>query len=434
MTPNQTKIFEYIYEPKYRRVGIKTVTQYGKSDITSMAIIHSLIDRKEKILIIAPSIKQSEIIMGYVIDHLFDHIDIQSLLEVSEPLERLKRERSKQRITLKNGSVVAILTADARTVSQEAKGLMGFGSDEIIIDESALIPEEMFGKIFRMVGGTAGKIVQLGNPFPSRHFERVFNDQTYKTISVDWHEAVKEGRLTQEYIDEARRTITNFDFTVFYDCKFPQDEGQVFKGFSKILNAIPTKPLISHLYVMGVDLARVTDYTVIAVYDRMTNAQVYQSRFNNLDWNYQKEKIKTIAKLYNDALVVLDASGLGDPIAEDLIRDGVAINPVRITAPVKTELIEKLSIAIEQGMIRMINIPETRLELEKFTYEKNPSGYIRYEARSGYTDDIIISHSLAVRELLDPLKIEALEEVSLVRRHYLDSVAKMREQEVVNEW
>lgn len=432
LSPSQEKVFEYIYDPKYRRVAIKTVTQFGKSDVTSMAIIHSLIDRPEKILIVSPSIKQSEIIMGYIIDHLFDHDDIKSLLEVDEPLARLKRERSKQRITLKNGSEVAILTADARTVSQEAKGLMGFGASTVVVDESAIIPDEMYGKIFRMVGGTGGKIVQLGNPFPSKHFSDTFDDPTYTTLTVDWRQAVAEGRFTKEYIEEARRTITHFDFTVFYDCIFPRNEGDVFRDFMPVMCAMPQKPLDNHIYVMGVDLARVTDYTVISVFDRMTNAQVYQKRFNELDWVTQRSRIKNISKLYNNALVVLDASGLGDPIAEDLIRQGVPVSPVRISAPVKTELIEKLSIAIEQRMIKIINMPETRLELEKFTYTKNSSGYIKYEARQGYHDDIVTSLALAVRELLDTLKVEEVEEVSPVRQHFLKITSEEQSDSMIN--
>ena len=98
---------------------------------------------------------------------------------------------------------------------------MGFGASTVVVDESAIIPDEMYGKIFRMVGGTGGKIVQLGNPFPLSTFPIHSDDPTYTTLTVDWRQAVAEGRFTKEYIEEARRTITHFDFTVFYDCIFP---------------------------------------------------------------------------------------------------------------------------------------------------------------------------------------------------------------------
>jgi hypothetical protein len=417
LTDGQASIFELIYNPSFRRVGIKTVTQYGKSDVTSLAIIHSLIDRKEKILVVSPSIKQSEIIMGYVIDHLFDHSKIQAMLEVNTSLERLKQERSKSRITLKNGSEFAILTADARTVSQEAKGLMGFGADTVVVDESALIPDEMFGKIFRMVGGTGGKIVQLGNPFPSKHFSNIFEDSHYKTITINWQYAVDEGRFTKEYIEEARRTITAFDFEVFYECRFPKELGEVFRNVKDVATARPEKPQEGHVYVMGVDLARVVDYTVIAIYDRSTNAQVYQDRFQTLDWAFQKKRIGAMAKYYNNCLIVLDATGVGDPIAEDLIRSGFAVRPYRISAQSKSDLIEKMSIYMEQNKIQILPLQESIEEFNSFTYTVTSSGYIKYEARNNMHDDIVIANALAVIELLDPIPYKSEEELTLIQQN-----------------
>ena len=400
MTDGQAEIFKYIYEPEYKRVGIKAVTQYGKSDITSMATIHILTDRPTKVLIVSPRMKQSQIIMGYIIQHFFDNPELEGMLEVSEPLERLKRERSKSRITLRNGSEVAVLTADTRTVSQEAKSLMGFGADVVINDESGLIPSNMFAKIFRMIGGHKyGKLVQLGNPFPSDHFEAIFKDPNYKTLTIDWKQAVKEGRFTEEYIEEARRTITRLDFRIFYDCEFPEREGMLFRALPRVMNARPVKPLDRHHYVMGVDLAKVEDWTVLTVYDRTNNKQVYQDRFQNIDWGFQKKKIKIISEHYNKAVIVIDATGLGDPVADDLLRDGMSVIPVKFSNPMKKELIEKLVLWIEQGMIQMLPIKETKDEFENFIYEKLPSGSWRYNAKEGFHDDIVWAHALAVKDL-----------------------------------
>ena len=46
---------------------------------------------------------------------------------------------------------------------------------------------------------------------------------------------------------------------------------------------------------MGVDLARLQDFTVIIVLDSDGN-MVYMDRFNQIDWNVQKERIKSISK------------------------------------------------------------------------------------------------------------------------------------------
>ena len=150
---------------------------------------------------------------------------------------------------------------------------------------------------------------------------------------------------------------------------------------------------------MGVDLDKVQDYTVITIYDRTNNKQVYKDRFNKLEWPYQKAKIIESAKHYNDALVVLDATGLGDPIADDLIRAGIAIEPFKLTNTTKKEIIEKMSIWIDQHKISMINLPETITEFTSFTYDVSSTGRIMYNAPVGFHDDIVISHCLAVSGL-----------------------------------
>ncbi len=200
---------------------------------------------------------------------------------------------------------------------------------------------------------------------------------------------------------------------------FLEDTGVVFRGARQIATAEPHKPLTDHVYVMGVDLAKVQDWTVIAVYGRKTNAQVYQDRFKTIEWPFQKKKIVSVARHYNNALVMLDATGVGDPIADDLMREGLAVEPIKLTNQSKKEIIEKLSIYIEQGKIKILNIPESIAEFEAFTYDVTNSGKIVYNAPAGFHDDIIIAHGLAVWGLT-PLYPEAKEEpVSLIRQEYL---------------
>lgn len=181
-------------------------------------------ERREKILIVAPSEKQSTIIMNDVIDHLFDSKDITDMLEYDpSSIERLKKERSKERITFKNSSEIFILTADVRTISKNALNLMGFGASIVIADEAALIPDVMFSKILRMVGGIeGGKLIKLGNTFEKNHFFKSLHSERYQKITLDYTTGLKEGRISQAFIDEARDDMPPMDFSIFYECKFPE--------------------------------------------------------------------------------------------------------------------------------------------------------------------------------------------------------------------
>lgn len=233
LTPWQEEIYKAIYEREISRVAIKTTTQYGKSEVVSMALINLAIEKKERILIIAPSGAQAAIIMDKVIDHIFDHPFVTGMVDYhAESVEKLKQEQSKRHISFKNGSEILMLTADADNIKKEAKNLMGFGATVIVIDESSLIPDSMYGKILRMVGGVRnGKIVQLGNPFENNHFGKCFGGITkngifqatrYYCISVNWKMAMNEGRLTKEFLDEAREDMTELDWLIFYEVKFPE--------------------------------------------------------------------------------------------------------------------------------------------------------------------------------------------------------------------
>lgn len=223
LSKGQEDIFRLVFDPKIKRVAIKATTQYGKSEVASMALITIAVERKEKILVVAPSAKQAGIIMGKVIEHLFHHPLLTGMIDYSAlTVERLRQERSKTRVTFKNGSEIMILTAEAKHISQEAKNLMGFGATIVLIDESSLIPDIMFSKILRMVGGLErGKIIQLGNPFENNHFGRAFESKLYQTLSINWKQALAEGRLTQDFLDEARETMSDLDWEVFYECNFP---------------------------------------------------------------------------------------------------------------------------------------------------------------------------------------------------------------------
>jgi hypothetical protein len=92
----------------------------------------------------------------------------------------------------------------------------------------------------------------------------------------------------------------------------------------------------------------------------------------------------------------VDATGVGDPIYENLSRAGLKVHPVKFTSAVKKHLIENLAIMIEKREITFPEIPEIINELNMFTLDVGPTGNIRYQAQAGYHDDIVISMALAV--------------------------------------
>ena len=111
---------------------------------------------------------------------------------------------------------------------------MGFGAPNVIEDESALVPDIVHAKALRMVGGTNNNFfMKVGNPFHRNHFYKSHMNPNYFKIIVDYHTALKEGRLTQEFIDEMQQQPL---FDILYEVKFPEEEMMDTKGWMPLLS------------------------------------------------------------------------------------------------------------------------------------------------------------------------------------------------------
>ena len=188
MTAGQNEIFDAIFKKQHGRLHIMTFTQYGKSDVVSMAVLTRVATFGEKFCIVAPSQPKARIITGYLIKHIFDNEFTMSRFRIreGESMEGIRRERSKNRLTFDVGNnqigEVFILSAESRLTSGEDIGnaLMGFGAPNVVMDEAALISDEADAKAMRMVGGFTGMgndfVVKIGNPFTRGHFLKAYED------------------------------------------------------------------------------------------------------------------------------------------------------------------------------------------------------------------------------------------------------------------
>lgn len=349
------------------------------------------------------------------------------------PRELIARQNEVElTVYLHSGSIICLKGADQPETLRGA-GPYGIGFDEF--DTMKYAAWQITEPIIRANGGWAWF---LGTPRGKRSLYKLYNrGQSGHREWKSWLlKASNSGIIQADQLVEAKSSMSQALFNQEFECEFLEGEGTIFRGVREICTATPKKPEDNHLYVMGVDLAKVRDYTVITVYDRGTNRQVYQDRFHTIEWPFQKAKIQEVAKHYNNALVVLDATGLGDPIADDLMRAGLAVEPFKITEQSKKDIIEKLSIWIEQQKIRMLPLQETLFEFDNFSYEIGVTGKIRYNAPEGYNDDIVIAHALAVWSLQPLYKEKVRKEMPLIKQEYERRKKEYQGDELVNldEW
>ena len=210
-------------------------------------------------------------------------------------------------------------------------------------------------------------------------------------------------------IDELRKTLPDRVFRQEVLAEFVEDAGGVFRGVTEVVERgrhRSEQPESSKLYTMGVDLARVNDFTVLTVLDQ-TGRMVYFERFNQISWERQIESIARVATRY-DARVIVDSTGVGDPIFERLRRAGLKVIGYHLTSQSKSSLIDNLAMAIEGRKISIFDLPVLVNELVAYEYEITASRNIRTNAPEGQHDDCVISLALACYGAVARKRIEVL--------------------------
>lgn len=178
--------------------------------------------------------------------------------------------------------------------------------------------------------------------------------------------------------------------------QFLDDAGGVFRGVLDAATAKRQEKAVSgHQYVFGVDWGRQNDYTVFAVVDIQTRELVDMDRSNKVEYTTQRGRLKALCERFKPVSVIAESNAMGEPIIEQLRREGIPVRPFLTTNATKAEVVDQLALAFERKDIRVLNEPILINELQAFEMERLPSGLIRYGAPEGIHDDTVIALALA---------------------------------------
>lgn len=345
----------------------------------------------------------------------------------------------------KQQKILTIMDAfiDFRSVDNP-ENIEGFGYDYAFLNEAGIIlkNEYLFQNAIRpMLWDYKCHTVAAGTPKGEGVFKELYQrglDPNQPEFAALTFSSFDNPYLPRDVIMEDIKSMPQRVVDQEIYAHFLDDNGVVFRGVKAIATLDPAqvpKPNFNHPYVMGVDVAKLVDYTVITVYDRADNHQVFQMRFNNLEWPVVRARIKDVSMTYNNALVILDSTGVGEPIYDDLARQGVPVEHIHLTNELKKQIIEKLSSWIELRRFRMLNIEESIRELNSFTYDISKTGRVMYNAPVGFHDDIVISHGLAIWGLQPVTRQEPTEEMSIIQKDILMKTQGVQDEyEEVPDW
>lgn len=261
-----------------------------------------------------------------------------------------------------------------------------------VIDEASFIPNLEDGwqnSIRPTLTDYKGRAIFLSTPKGKNFFYSLF----MKSGEPDWigfkFSTYDNPYIDKTEIDDARLSLPEVVFEQEYMANPAENAANPF-GSAYIKQC--TFPLSQSVpVVFGIDLAKSTDWTVITGLDQ-NGSVAYFERFQK-DWRQTKQHIVNLPRIP----VLIDSTGVGDPIFEDLQRDGLNVTGFKFSQTSKQQLMEGLASAIQQRKITFPDGPIVQ-ELEVFEYQYTASG-VKYSAPSGFHDDCVMSLALAYQHL-----------------------------------
>lgn len=297
--------------------------------------------------------------------------------------------------------------------------LVGVGLRKVYIDEAGVIRSDVWNESIRpaLIDFKAPAFI-YGTPKGRNWFYDIHlrgHDPAYPDTATFGGPSFQNPFLPEEEFAQLEREMYADLFRQEILAVFLEGEGTVFRNIRKLADA-SAKTFGGKGYChhptrwIGVDLARLVDFTVLFGICRQGHATGFD-RFNQLSWRIQKQRIvaawKESRAYERNVELVVDASGVGDDVVDDLDHLGASLIPVK-TGPRKRELIEGYAMQLDEHALLLPNEPVLVNEHEAYTYEITKGGHVRYNAPPGLHDDTVIAAALAgwgLRHAREPLLI-----------------------------
>ena len=301
-----------------------------------------------------------------------------------------------------NGATIWFKSADKpdSLYGEDVRGAVG--------DEVTRWKPEAWTALYSTLTATRGRAKLIGNVKGRRNWAYLLARKA-EAGELDWGyhkltawDAVSGGVLEQDTIEQAQRDLPENVFRELYLAEAGDDGGNPF-GIGAIhacrIPARSSGPVVAY----GVDLAKSNDWCWLIGLDAQGH-EVVSERWQG-DWGSTKKRI--VARV-GTVPTLVDSTGVGDPIVEDMqLMVSVAHNTTNIegfkfSSTSKQQLMEGLASSIQDGKVRFHD-PTLIAELEAFEYEYTRTG-ARYSAPVGIHDDGVCALALAerMRQTLPP--------------------------------
>ena len=305
---------------------------------------------------------------------------------------------------LPNDSVIKMRTAE------NPDSLSGASVSGAVFDEFTMARESVWTEhLAPCLITTAGWIMFIGVPKGNNWGAKLWKRAKSQRGWNQWHFRTADNpRIQEQDLEDIRTMMPEMMQQQELEAEILAGRGTVFRNISECTGARWTEtPIPEHSYVAGLDWGLKNDFTVLTVIDATTKEVVYLDRFNQIDYQYQMERVKNLHQVFKFKEMVVESNSMGGPLCQQLARDGLPVTEFYMNQHTKRDVVERLIVALEQGQL-LIPTEEWLIdELESFEMNMTALGTPQYSAPKGDNnhDDGVISLALAHFSISHRLKI-----------------------------
>lgn len=300
--------------------------------------------------------------------------------------------------------------------ASDPEQLRGDALDLAVFDEFAFMnPDNWEYSVQPMLVDRRGDAIFFSSPHGRNHLYDMYQNCGYYLESDGTGQANWKAHINKN----GDERYMGFRFTVYDNPTLPIDEVEyirahtasavwrqewmaefldettgVFKGIEAAATGMVKPPQLGHTYVMGVDLARHEDFTVVVIIDVTDHSMVYMERAPHVLYADQRRMMGRIYDLYHPAGVWVERNR-EESYIEQLREDGIPAQGFLTNGSSKPVIIEALQLAIETRALEILNDPILLDELQSYEVEILDSGHARYGSPRNKHDDCVIALAIA---------------------------------------
>lgn len=312
---------------------------------------------------------------------------------------RNKTERYLEWQTGRNGRIRAKTAYDADT-------WRGDWGDLLIYDEYAFMNPDAWEVVGApMLLDNDGEAWFISTPNRKNHFfalyTRGLNEDNGRWESFHFT-SYDNPHLSKTALEEITFDMTEDMIRQEIMAQFLDNEGAVFRNIAACHLAEHTRPELhnDHFVVAGIDWGKKQDYTVISIGCRDCMSELALTRFNKIDYTYQRQRLVEDWNKWGVTWGIGEANSIGEPNLESLREGGLTIDGFQTTGTSKPQLIENLVLVLEREEIQFLNEPIARAEMEAYEVKiSETTGRASYNAPAGVHDDTVIARALMAKAM-----------------------------------